>query len=47
MLIFSDSLPFIFHEWTSQNFYLPYQYIIKSTTDGNEEKFQLGDYKVI
>ena len=37
-------LTFYFHEFTSQNFSLQYQYSIKHTSDENKEKHQLKDY---
>ena len=34
-------------EWPRQNFSLQYQYNIKQTSNENNEKYKLGDYKLI
>ena len=39
--------PFNCQEWPRQNFSLQYQYNIRQTSDENEEKYQLADYKLI
>ena len=45
--LYSRPLALESHEWPRQNFSLQQQYNIKQASDEKEEKFKLGDCKLI
>lgn len=42
---FNFAQPFLFQQWSRQNFSLQYRYNNKKTSDENKKKYQLGDYQ--